>query len=167
MYTGQDVLGLIADSERTRRVSTATEDTATQQSQEQAAVSRQYYWGTGRRKRSVARVRVREGDGTFEVNGRPVEEYFPDLQWQREVRLPLQTADLVGKVDVFVNVRGGGLTGQAGAILMGLARALVAMRPDLHDAMREARYLTRDARKVERKKYGRRKARRSFQFSKR
>jgi len=145
----------------------ATADTVTQESQEQRQADKQYYWGTGRRKTSVARVRVREGDGVFEVNGRTVEEYFPDLQWQREVRLPLETADLIGKVDVFVNVRGGGLTGQAGAILMGLARALVAMRPDLHDAMRSAGYLTRDARMVERKKYGRRKARRSFQFSKR
>ncbi len=140
---------------------------ATVESQEQQPLTKQCYLGTGRRKSSVACVRVREGDGLFEIDGRTVEQYFPDLQWQRQVRLPLETADLLGKLDVFVNVRGGGLTGQAGAILMGLARALVAMRPDLHEAMRAAGYLTRDARTVERKKYGRRKARRSFQFSKR
>ncbi len=126
-----------------------------------------YFWGTGRRKTSTARVRIREGTGVFLVNGREVPDYFPDLRWQLQCYLPLKVTNLEGKVDVFVNVRGGGLTGQAGAVLMGLARAIRNMRPELEPELREHGFLTRDPRMVERKKYGKRKARRSFQFSKR
>lgn len=126
-----------------------------------------YFWGTGRRKTSTARVRIREGNGQFLVNGREVPDYFPDLRWQAQVYAPLRVTELEGKLDVFVSVQGGGLTGQAGAILMGLARAIRNMRPELEPVLREHGFLTRDARMVERKKYGRRKARRSFQFSKR
>jgi small subunit ribosomal protein S9 len=126
-----------------------------------------HFWGTGRRKTSTARVRIREGSGLFLVNDREVPDYFPDIRWQHQVYEPLRTSGLEGKVDVFVSVQGGGLTGQAGAIVMGLARAIRNMRPELEPLLREHGYLTRDARMVERKKYGHKKARRSFQFSKR
>ena len=126
-----------------------------------------FIWGTGRRKTSVARVRIREGNGQFQVNERDLENYFPDILWQNRARAPLQTADLVGKLDCFVNVQGSGISSQAGAVMLGLARALVKMRPDLEVALRDKGYLTRDSRKVERKKYGHKKARKSFQFSKR
>ena len=126
-----------------------------------------YYWGTGRRKTAVARVRVREGDGKIMVNGREMAVYFPDILQQRSVRAPLEAADLAGKIDCFVNVQGGGISGQAGAVMLGLARALVLMRPDLEATLRDHGYLTRDSRMVERKKYGHKKARKSFQFSKR
>ena len=126
-----------------------------------------YYWGTGRRKTAVARVRIREGTGKIVVNHREMENYFPDVLLQRPVNAPLKAADLLGKIDCFVNVKGGGIAGQAGAVCLGLARALVIMRPDLEGVFREHGYLTRDSRMVERKKYGHKKARKSFQFSKR
>jgi small subunit ribosomal protein S9 len=126
-----------------------------------------YYWGTGRRKTAVARVRIREGGGTIQINGRDWQQYFPDELLQRSVRAPLEEADLMGKLDVFVNATGGGISGQAGAVMLGVARALVSMRPDLETALRDKGYLTRDSRMVERKKYGHKKARKSFQFSKR
>lgn len=128
---------------------------------------RGFYWGTGRRKTAVARCRIREGNGTIQINGRDWLDYFPDPLLQRAVRWPLETADLVGKVDCFVTVRGGGIAGQAGAVRLGLGRALVEMRPDLEAALRDQGHLTRDSRMVERKKYGHKKARKSFQFSKR
>lgn len=126
-----------------------------------------YYWGTGRRKTAVARVRIREGTGKIVINDREMENYFPDVLLQRPVKAPLQAADLVGKIDCFANVQGGGISGQAGAVCLGLARALVEMRPDLETTLRDHGYLTRDSRMVERKKYGHKKARKSFQFSKR
>ena len=126
-----------------------------------------YYWGTGRRKTAVARVRIREGDGKILINDRPMENYFPDILLQRPVRAPLEAADLLGKIDCHANVQGGGISGQAGAVCLGLARALVRMRPDLETTLRDKGYLTRDSRMVERKKYGHKKARKSFQFSKR
>src|SRR5262245_8094098 len=126
-----------------------------------------YYWGTGRRKTSVARVRICEGTGTIQINQRTLDDYFPDVLWQIRVRAPLQVADLVGKLECHANVQGGGISSQAGAVMLGLARALLRMRPDLESALRDAGYLTRDSRMVERKKYGHKKARKSFQFSKR
>jgi small subunit ribosomal protein S9 len=126
-----------------------------------------YQWGTGRRKTAVARVRIREGDGKFLINKREIDAYFPDLRYQNSVRAPIKAAELVGKVDCLVNVKGGGMSGQAGAVLLGVARALVGFRPDLETSLRDAGYLTRDGRMVERKKYGHKKARKSFQFSKR
>jgi small subunit ribosomal protein S9 len=129
--------------------------------------AKSYYWGTGRRKTSVARVRIRDGEGVVEINGRTLEDYFPDVLWQIRVRAPLQAADLVGKLECHANVQGGGISSQAGAVMLGLARALLRMRPDLEGALRDAGYLTRDSRMVERKKYGHKKARKSFQFSKR
>ncbi len=126
-----------------------------------------YIWGTGRRKTAVARVRIREGTGKFIVNKLDVDEYFP-LEVQRtDVRAPLTATEMTGRVDVFVNVNGSGKHSQSGAVLLGLARALKEFRPDLETALRDGAYLTRDARMVERKKYGHKKARKSFQFSKR
>jgi small subunit ribosomal protein S9 len=126
-----------------------------------------FHWGTGRRKTAVARVRLREGNGTMKVNDRDTDSYFPDVLWQERVKAPLVAGDLVGKVDCFVKVKGGGVSSQAGAVMLGVARALVKMRPDLEAALRDKGYLTRDSRMVERKKYGHKKARKSFQFSKR
>ena len=124
-------------------------------------------WGTGRRKTSVARVRVSAGKGQFVVNGRPHNQYFCVERDCQSIEQPLRTADKLGAVDVHVTVEGGGTTGQAGAIILGLARALEALNPSLHRTLGEQGFLTRDSRMVERKKYGYKKARRSFQFSKR
>jgi small subunit ribosomal protein S9 len=123
--------------------------------------------GTGRRKTSVARVRIKPGNGKFEVNGRPYDEFFRVLRDQQSVQAPLRVTDSLGKVDVWVRVNGGGTTGQAEAVLLGVARALEARDPNFHTTLASNGYLTRDDRMVERKKYGHRKARRSFQFSKR
>ncbi len=123
--------------------------------------------GTGRRKTSVARVRIKDGSGLFTINGREVSEYLPMLRDQKMVEAPLRVTETVGKVDVWVKVSGGGTTGQTGAIVLGVARALQVRQPEVHHLLSEAGLLTRDSRMVERKKYGLRKARRSFQFSKR
>lgn len=126
-----------------------------------------YYWGTGRRKEAVARVRIRPGTGVIEVNDREMEEYFCREDHCEEVRQPLRVTHNQGRYDVFVNVKGGGITGQSGAVQLGLARALVESDESLREDLREHGLLTVDSRKVERKKYGRRGARRSPQFSKR
>jgi len=123
--------------------------------------------GTGRRKTAVARVRLKAGNGAFEINGRPMDEFFCVERDRILVQAPLRAADKVGQVDVWVRVNGGGTTGQCGAIILGIARALEAINPNLHATLAEGGYLTRDSRMVERKKYGHKKARRSFQFSKR
>ena len=126
-----------------------------------------YWWGTGRRKTSVARVRVRAGSGKFEINKRPLDQYFTEDKDRLDAVAPRKATEPFGKVDVFVNVKGGGFSGQAGAIVLGVARALKLANLEYDDVLRAGRYLTRDSRMVERKKPGRRKARRSFQFSKR
>ena len=126
-----------------------------------------YFWGTGRRKTSIARVRIRPGDGKFQVNGQELKQYFPIERLQHRAQAPLAAANMANKLDVFVNARGGGLVGQADAVIMGLARALVSLDRTLGPTLRERGCLTRDAREVERKKYGRAGARRRFQFSKR
>ncbi len=123
--------------------------------------------GTGRRKTSVARVRVKSGDGALQINGRSLEDYLCRERDQKMVMAPIVATGQEGKVDVWVRVNGGGTTGQTGAIVLGVARALQAMNPDLHEALADGGFLTRDERMVERKKYGLAKARRSFQFSKR
>lgn len=123
--------------------------------------------GTGRRKSSIARVRVRPGSGKVVVNRKPLEEYFVNAQDQRAITDALDLVEQTGKVDVIVRVTGGGLTGQSGAVRMGLGRALVSFNPDFHDALRDGGFLTRDSRMKERKKYGLRGARRGVQFSKR
>ena len=126
-----------------------------------------YFWGTGRRKRAVARVRIRPGEGAFKINGRQLDEYFHLDKDRQAVAKPLEATGAQRKVDIFVRVHGGGTTGQAGAVVLGIARALKTCNPDYEPMLREGHFLTRDARKVERKKYGQRGARRRFQFSKR
>ncbi len=126
-----------------------------------------YTWSTGRRKNAVARVRIRKGSGKIEINGRKLEEYFPRTILQAIVMQPLEVTDNVTKYDIFVNVNGGGITGQAGAIRHAIARALVEVDPAGKSALKKNGYLTRDPRMVERKKPGKRGARRSTQFSKR
>jgi len=123
--------------------------------------------GTGRRKTSVARVRVRQGNGKITVNGRDFSDFFRIERDRAMIEAPLKAVDELGKVDVWVRVNGGGITGQTGAVVLGIARALQARNPECHHTLAEGGYLTRDGRMVERKKYGKRKARRSFQFSKR
>ncbi len=132
-----------------------------------ATASKTYTWGTGRRKTAVARVRIAEGDGKFIVNGLDAREYFPLEVQQTDIRAPLKATEMAERVDVFVNVVGSGKPSQSGAVVQGLARALKEFRSDLDEALRAGNYLTRDARMVERKKYGHKKARKSFQFSKR
>ena len=129
---------------------------------------RQYHYGTGRRKSSVARVRVYEnGTGSITINGRDIDDYFGLETLKLLVRQPLVTTDTLGKVDLVVTVAGGGVTGQAGAIRHGVARALLGLNPEYRAALKAAGYLTRDPRMKERKKYGLKAARRAPQFSKR
>jgi len=124
-------------------------------------------WGTGRRKTSVARVRVKDGSGEFSVNGRPIDEYFTNERDREMIMRPLNATEATGSVDITIRVNGGGTTGQTGAVILGIARALQVRNPSLHSALSEGGWLTRDGRMVERKKYGFKKARKSFQFSKR
>ena len=121
----------------------------------------------GRRKASVARVYVKQGSGNVTVNGKPYREYFPQLHIQNTIIAPFQVAEIDNIYDVTVNVDGGGFKGQAEAIRMGISRALTKLNEDFRGPLKAARFLTRDARVVERKKYGKPKARKSFQFSKR
>ena len=129
---------------------------------------KKYFYGTGRRKSSVARVRVYEnGTGSIIVNGRDIDEYFGLETLKLIVRQPLDTTDLLGKVDIVATVTGGGVTGQAGAIRHGISRALLEMNAEYRPALKAAGFLTRDPRMKERKKYGLKAARRAPQFSKR
>jgi small subunit ribosomal protein S9 len=123
--------------------------------------------GVGRRKSSVARVRLRPGQGQIVINKRAVEDYFPRLQQQLAVLAPLEQTGRRGEVDVIVRVHGGGFTGQADACKLGIARALKSYEAELEEVLRDAGLLTRDSREKERKKYGLRGARRGTQFSKR
>jgi small subunit ribosomal protein S9 len=123
--------------------------------------------GLGRRKTSVARVWLKPGNGEWKVNGRVLSDYFPRHSLQQHIQEPLSATNLQGRFDIQVNVVGGGTTGQAGAIRMGLSRALLKFDAELRVALREKRMLTRDPREVERKKPGRPGARKRFQFSKR
>ena len=125
------------------------------------------FYATGRRKESTARVWLKEGTGVVVINDRPIDEYFGRETSKMILHQPLQVLEQLGKVDITVNVRGGGLSGQAGAIRHGLARALLQFNPEFRSALKKAGFLTRDARVVERKKYGQPGARRRFQFSKR
>ena len=129
---------------------------------------RQYQYGTGRRKSSIARVRVYEGGtGSIIINGRDIDEYFGLDTLKMVVRQPLVTTELLGKLDVICTVKGGGVSGQAGAIRHGISRALLGVNPELRGALKAAGFLTRDPRMKERKKYGLKAARRAPQFSKR
>ncbi|MDY2880648.1 MAG: 30S ribosomal protein S9 [Candidatus Borkfalkiaceae bacterium] len=126
------------------------------------------YWGTGRRKCAVARVRlIPGGTGAININGRSIDEYCDLDTLKLIIRQPLVLTETESKYDVFVNVNGGGFTGQAGAIRHGIARALIVAEPELRPALKKEGYLTRDPRMKERKKYGLKKARRAPQFSKR
>ena len=124
-------------------------------------------YATGKRKDAVARVWIRPGTGKIIVNTRPVEVYFARPVLRMILQQPLQVADRVGQFDVVATVAGGGLSGQAGAVRHGLSKALTYFEPDLRGPLKKEGFLTRDARVVERKKYGKKKARASFQFSKR
>jgi small subunit ribosomal protein S9 len=130
-------------------------------------VNNPYTWGLGRRKSAVARVRIKPGAGAFIVNGKPLEEFFPTVQGQMRAKAPLLATETEGTFDIFCNVNGGGITGQSDAVRMGLARALNTVNGAYDDTLRDQGLLTRDSRMKERKKYGRRGARRGFQFSKR
>ena len=130
-------------------------------------MSTDIYYGTGRRKTSTARVYLRPGNGEITVNSRPLDVFFGRKTARMIVRQPLEVANLESNFDIAVNVTGGGTTGQAGAIRHGVTRALLAYDESLRTPLRQAGYVTRDARKVERKKVGLRKARRATQFSKR
>src|SRR5213078_520160 len=128
---------------------------------------KQYVWGVGRRKTACARVRIAPGSGKIQINGRTLNEYLTAERDRKAIFGPLEVTNTGGKLDVFVNAVGGGPTGQAGAIVMGLGRALAKYDSGLEDALRGGGFLTRDSRMKERKKYGQRGARRRFQFSKR
>jgi len=126
-----------------------------------------YIWGTGRRKSAVARVRIRPGTGIMQINKRDMEDFFTREDHQARIREPLRVTHNQGRYDVFVNVKGGGITGQSDAVRLGLARALLKADSSLRPVLKEQGMLRCDARKVERKKYGLRGARRAPQFSKR
>ncbi len=126
-----------------------------------------YYYGTGRRKKSIARVRLLPGGGNITINNRDLEEYLDFETLRSEVRRPLEITDTMNRFDVIATVKGGGFTGQAGALRHGISRALVQADQDLRGTLKKAGFLTRDARAKERKKYGLRGARRAPQFSKR
>jgi len=130
------------------------------------ATAKQFY-GTGRRRESVARVYIKPGPARFIVNGRPVDDYFRNIAWHTAAVEPLKFTQMQDQVDVNAMVKGGGVGGQAGAVRMGLSRALAALNPELRPALRKNGFLTRDPRMKERKKYGQKGARRRFQYSKR
>ncbi len=130
-------------------------------------MAEQTFYATGKRKTSVARVWIKPGAGDIIINKRPIDEYFGRPTSKMVVRQPLELTENVGKFDISVNVSGGGPSGQAGAIKHGITKALLEADPELRATLKKAGFITRDSRIKERKKYGRRAARRSFQFSKR
>ncbi len=125
------------------------------------------FYGTGRRKSSVARVTISEGNGNFTFNGKDFEQYFPSPSMKMTIEKPFKVVSLEGKFDMDVNVNGSGLSAQSDAVALGISRALIKMDPELRPKLKKEGLLTRDARKVERKKYGLKKARRAEQFTKR
>ena len=125
------------------------------------------FYGTGRRKSSVARVTITEGSGKFTFNGKDLEQYVPSPSMKMTIEKPFKVVSLEGKFDMVVNVNGSGLSAQSDAVALGISRALIKMDPELRPKLKKAGLLTRDARKVERKKYGLKKARRAEQFTKR
>ena len=122
---------------------------------------------TGRRKTAVARVRIYNGTGEYKLNGRTMDDYFKDPEFRRRAHEPFKVVDLEGRFDINATLHGGGTTGQSDALRLGIARALIELDPELRGALKKEGMLTRDSRKVERKKYGLRKARRAPQFTKR
>lgn len=131
-----------------------------------ATVKKRFY-GTGRRKTAIARLYLAPGDGQFTINTRPLEQYFPSETLRMIILAPIETTGNAGKFNIQVNVNGGGIAGQAGAVRHALARALLSFNLDYRKPLHRSGFLTRDARKVERKKYGHRKARKKSQYSKR
>lgn len=130
-------------------------------------MAEQKFYATGKRKTSIARVWMKPGTGEITINKRTIDEYFGRPTSKMVVHQPLELTETTGKFDVSVNVSGGGPSGQAGAIRHGITKALLEINPELRDSLKKAGFITRDSRIKERKKYGRRAARRSFQFSKR
>jgi small subunit ribosomal protein S9 len=126
-----------------------------------------WFMGTGRRKESVARVFLRPGTGKFTVNGREIADYFPNFAWKHDATEPVKFTNIADQVDVVATANGGGVGGQAGAVRMGLSRAISRYNPELRPALRKNGFLTRDSRMKERKKYGQKGARKRFQFTKR
>lgn len=145
----------------------ATAATKPQHKTEKKPEKSDYFWGVGRRKSSVARVRIRPGDGKLLINKRQLNSYFARTQDKEAVLAPLKAVECEKAFDIFVNVRGGGTTGQSGATRLGIARALKNYDENFLPQLREGGYLTRDSRMVERKKPGKSGARKRFQFSKR
>lgn len=125
------------------------------------------YWGTGRRKTAIARVRLVPGNGNITINNRTFEDFFPNRTSRLIVLQPMELTATTGRFDVLCRVNGGGVTGQAGAVRLGIARALIKANPELRPTLKKAGFLTRDPRMVERKKYGLHKARKAPQYSKR
>ena len=146
---------------------TETPVTPAPQAPEIPAAPKTFVWGTGRRKTASARVRIAPGSGKISINNRELNDYFSREPDRKAIFGPLEAANIAGKLDVWVNIQGGGTTGQSGAIVMGLARALIKYDGATEAALRNNGYLSRDSRMKERKKYGQRGARRKFQFSKR
>jgi small subunit ribosomal protein S9 len=130
-------------------------------------MSKAQYWGTGRRKKAVARVRLVPGSGTISINNRNFENFFPNKTSRLIVLQPMELTDMTGRFDIICRVDGGGVTGQAGAIRLGIARALIKANTELRPSLKRAGFLTRDPRMTERKKYGLHKARKAPQYSKR
>lgn len=131
------------------------------------AASKTQYYGTGKRKTSIARVYLRPGNGEIRINKRPIDKYFVSDVLKMVVQQPLQVAETTGKFDIYANIRGGGLTGQAWAMRLGVTRALCDFNQELRPKLKQAGFLTRDSRIKERKKYGQPGARKRFQYSKR
>ena len=132
-----------------------------------AEAAKKQFYGTGRRREAVARVYIKPGPAQFTVNDRPVDDYFRNVAWHTAAVEPLKFTQMLDQVQVRAQVKGGGVGGQAGAVRMGIARALSKLNPELRPALRKNGFLTRDPRMKERKKYGQKGARRRFQFSKR
>ena len=130
-------------------------------------MSEERYYATGRRKTSVARVWLMPGEGKVSINKRPIDDYLKRETAKMIIRQPLELTETLGKYDIYVNVRGGGISGQAGAIKHGISRALLAVNPDFRPLLKKSGFLTRDSRVKERKKYGQPGARKRFQYSKR
>jgi small subunit ribosomal protein S9 len=130
-------------------------------------MNQDFYYGTGKRKNSIARTRIYEGSGSLQINGRSLEDYFPRATLRMVVNQPLKLTNTQEKLDIKINVRGGGISGQAQAIRHGISRALIEYDPELRKELKKAGMLTRDDREKERKKYGQRGARARFQYSKR
>ncbi len=141
--------------------------TTTTDAPKEVKEKKSYVWGTGRRKSAVARVRINTGSGKIQINERELNDYLTNERDRKGIFGPLEVTNTGGKFDIHISCLGGGSTGQSGAIVMGIARALAKYDPNLEVALRGGGYLTRDSRMKERKKYGQRGARRKFQFSKR